>query len=60
MSRDYRDQRGGHKRKFPRSEEGRAEFTRRTRRAGRTKAKQALRNGCEPDPMYAVEREYYD
>lgn len=60
MSRDYRDQRGGHKRKFPRSVEGRAEFTRRTRRAGRTKAKQALRNGCEPDPMYAVEREHYD
>ena len=60
MSRDYRDQRGGHKRKFPRSVEGRAEFTRRTRRAGRTKAKQALRRGREPEPTYPVEREYYD
>lgn len=62
VSRDYRDKRGGHTR-------GRyaccavakhAEFTRECRRNGRHNAKQALRRGEEPEPMYPRERDYFD
>lgn len=60
MSRDYRDQRGGHRGGYYVSNKGHGEFARQCRRSARTKAKQALRHGHEPEPMYPVEREYYD
>ena len=60
MSRDYRDQRGGHPTKYYISDKGHTEFARNCRRSARAKAKQALRNGHEPAPKYPVETEYYD
>lgn len=60
MSRDYRDQRGGHPTKYFISDKNHAEFARQSRRAGRAKARQALRNGHEPAPKYPVETEYFD
>lgn len=60
MSRDYRDQRGGHPTKYYTSNKGHTEFARLCRRSARAKAKQALRNGHEPEPKYPVETEYYD
>ena len=60
MSRDYRDQRGGHPSAFYVSNKHHAEFARQSRRSARAKAKQALRKGQEPEPRYPVETEYYD
>lgn len=60
MSRDDRDQRGGHRSRYWTSDANHADFARATRKAGRAKAKQALRNGREPEPIYPVEREYFD
>lgn len=60
MSRDYRDQRGGHSTKYFIADKNHAEFARHCRRSARAKARQALRNGHEPDPKYPVETEYYD
>lgn len=60
MSRDYRDQRGGHRGGYYVSNKSHAEFARQCRRSARAKAKQALRRGHEPEPTYPVEREYYD
>lgn len=61
MSRDYRDKRGGHySGKFMIREDGHAEFAKQCRRNGRHNAKQALRRGEEPEPMYPRERDYFD
>lgn len=60
MSRDYRDQRGGHRGGYYVSNKGHSEFARQCRRSARAKAKQELRHGREPEPTYPVEREYYD
>lgn len=60
MSRDYRDQRGGHPTKYYISDEGHTEFARHCRRSARAKAKQALRRGYDPEPKYPVETEYFD
>lgn len=60
MSRDDRDQRGGHRGGYFISNKQHAKFTRQCRRSARAKAKRALRQGHEPAPRYAVERGYYD
>ena len=60
MSRDHRDQRGGHPTRYYISDKGHSEFARQSRRSARAKAKQALRRGREPEPRYPVETEYYD
>lgn len=60
MSRDYRDQRGGHRGGYYISNKRHSEFARQCRRSARAKARQALRHGREPEPTYPVEREYYD
>jgi hypothetical protein len=61
MSRDYRDQRGGHKNPHLFiSNKRHGEFTRACRKSARAKAKNALRNGREPEPKYGVETEYFD
>ena len=60
MSRDHRDQRGGHATKYWTSNNGVAEFKRQCRRAARYKAKQTLRHGIEPPPQYPIETEYWD
>lgn len=60
MSRDYRDQRGGHRSAFYISNKHHAEFARQSRRSARAKAKLALRRGQEPEPRYPVETEYFD
>lgn len=60
MSRDDRDQRGGHRGGYFISNKHHAAFARYGRRAARARAKQALRQGREPEPTYPVEREYYD
>lgn len=60
MSRDFRDQRGGHRGGYYISNKNHAEFTRQCRKSARAKAKQALRKGEEPQPRYAVETLYYD
>ena len=60
MSRDYRDQRGGHRGKYFISDKNHSKFAKQCRRSARAKAEQALRNGIEPEPKYPVEKEYYD
>lgn len=63
MSRTYKDMpwgQGGQRRKYWASEAGHAWFTRNCRRVARAKAKNDLRNGREPQPVYPVEREYFD
>lgn len=60
MSRDYRDQRGGHRSGYYVSDGHHAEFARQCRRSARAKAKQALRRGVEPEPIYPIERVWYD
>ena len=60
MSKDYRDQRGGHRRKWAISADNYAEFRRINRKIARGKVKAALRKGEEPEPLYPVEREWYD
>lgn len=61
MSRDYRDKRGGHySGKFYIDDSNHAEFAKQCRRIARHKAKQSLREGEEPEPMYPIERVYFD
>ena len=61
MSRTYRDAKGGHtSSKYYCSNENVAKFKRYCRRAARNKAKQALRQGREPEPRYPVEKLYWD
>ena len=61
MSRTYRDAKGGHtSSKYFITHENVAKFKRYCRRAARNKAKQALRQGEEPQPRYPVEHEYWD
>lgn len=60
MSRDFRDQRGGHRGHWAINSKNHAEFARQCRRSARAKAKHALRKGEEPEPRYAVETLYYD
>ena len=61
MSRTCRDSKGGHtSSKYFITHEGVSEFKRYCRRASRNKAKQALRQGEEPQPRYPVEYGYWD
>lgn len=60
MSRDFRDQRGGHASPYWVDKDGHADHTRKCRRLGRRRAKEALRRGEEPEPKYPVETEYFD
>lgn len=60
MSRDYRDQPGGHPSKFFISDKRHAKFARQCRRRGRFRAAQDLRAGREPLPVYPAEREWFD
>lgn len=60
MSRDHRDQQGGHITKYWVSNANISDFKRQCRRSARYKAKQALRQGIEPSPQYPIETEYWD
>lgn len=60
MSRDYRDQRGGHKSRYMITADNHAEFARFGRKSARLRARRALRDGDEPEPRYPQERLYYD
>lgn len=62
MSRDDRDQRGGHNRtsRFHVSEGGYSDFTRQGRKRVRAKAKRDLRRNGDPKPDYPVAHEYWD
>lgn len=60
MSRDDRDQRGGHPSRYFITDKHHAKFAKHCRRSARARAKQALRNGIEPEPRYPIERVYYD
>lgn len=59
MSRDYRDKPGGHTNKTMVTSSP-TEFYKNCRRQARRQAKQALRQGIEPDPKYPIETEYWD
>lgn len=63
MSRTYKDRPfrlGGNRHPYFTSESAHAWFTRNCRRVARAKARNDLRNGREPQPVYPVEREYFD
>lgn len=60
MSRDYRDQSGGHPNKFYINNRGHSSFAKQCSRRARRKATQDLQRGQEPQPTYPVEREYFD
>ncbi|WCZ36045.1 hypothetical protein CHEID_02395 [Corynebacterium heidelbergense] len=60
MSRDYRDQRGGHRWIYPCKRKTATWFMRDCRRTGRRKAKQDLKHGREPQPIYPVERRWLE
>ena len=61
MSRTYRDAKGGHtSSKYFITHEGVSRFKRYCLRIARNKAKQALRQGEEPQQRYTVERLYWD
>ena len=61
MSGTYRDAKGGHtSSKYGITHEGVSKFKRYCRRTARNKAKQALRQGREPEPRYPVEKLYWD
>lgn len=63
MSRTYKDKpwtQGGQRHRYYTSESGHAWFTRMCRRSARAKANADLRQGKEPQPVYPVEREYFD
>ena len=63
MSRTHKDapyELGGHRHKYCTGVNYHAWFTRQCRRAARAKAKDDLRKGREPQPVYPVESGYYD
>lgn len=61
MSRDYRDKPGGHDNKYCGGSGDWIKFAKQhSRRSARAKAKQALREGHEPEPIYPIELQYID
>ena len=60
MSRSKPDQRGGHKTKYYIADNYINRFKRNCRKSARAKAKDDLRHGREPQPIYDVEKVYFD
>ena len=63
MSRTYKDapyELGGQRHKYAVGETHHAWFTRHCRRVARKLAKRALKKGEEPQPVYPVQRSYFD
>lgn len=62
MSRDHRDQRGGHRTRWHwTAGSAFVKYTkRRARKSARQQAKADLCRGNEPAPIYPIEREYID
>ena len=60
MSRSKKDKPGGHSNKYYISNKYIDRFKRNCRKAARAKAKNDLRNGREPAPIYPIEHEYFD